>query len=383
MGSSKYPEKTKPNRRTLGKIEAHLTQELQQVKWAEYSCSELFQVVSGSKIKNKSELPEIGNYPVYSSDNNGVVGYTDMPTYICDESRKFYVVFGDHTRTFNIATKSFSILDNVKVLKPLQRVSLRQLLFIISSWKKEIPDLGYARHWKIAKEVKLSLPIKPNANSDKLAQIDFDFMENFISQLEAYLLVTGLKDYTLTVAEQQALADFEKGKVVWEEYNLEKLFGKSTRGKRLKSADRIAGDLPFVTAGEAETGVSAFIGNQVEIFKANTTTIDMFGSAKYRNYDYGGDDHIAVVHTENLNKYAAIFMTSAIHKSSYTGKFSYARNFYAKDADELNIQLPTSNQQPDYSFMEILISAVQKLVIKDVVRYADSKIAATKQVING
>ncbi|WP_435546274.1 restriction endonuclease subunit S [Glaesserella parasuis] len=391
MGSSKYPEKTKPNRRTLGKIEAHLTQELQQVKWAEYSCSELFQVVSGSKIKNKSELPEIGNYPVYSSDNNGVVGYTDMPTYICDESRKFYVVFGDHTRTFNIATKSFSILDNVKVLKPLQRVSLRQLLFIISSWKKEIPDLGYARHWKIAKEVKLSLPIKPNANSDKLAQIDFDFMENFISQLEAfrlsqleaYLLVTGLKDYTLTAAEQQALADFENGKVVWGEYNLEKLFGKSTRGKRLKSADRIAGDLPFVTAGEAETGVSAFIGNQVEIFKANTTTIDMFGSAKYRNYDYGGDDHIAVVHTENLNKYAAIFMTSAIHKSSYTGKFSYARNFYAKDADELNIQLPTSNQQPDYSFMEILISAVQKLVIKDVVRYADSKIAATKQVING
>ncbi|WP_234886082.1 hypothetical protein [Glaesserella parasuis] len=157
---------------------------------------------------------------MYSSDNNGVVGYTDMPTYICDESRKFYVVFGDHTRTFNIATKSFSILDNVKVLKPLQRVSLRQLLFIISSWKKEIPDLGYARHWKIAKEVKLSLPIKPNANSDKLAQIDFDFMENFISQLEAYLLVTGLKDYTLTAAEQQALADFENGKVVWGEYNL-------------------------------------------------------------------------------------------------------------------------------------------------------------------
>ncbi|MFW9280902.1 restriction endonuclease, partial [Glaesserella parasuis] len=66
--------------------------------------------------------------------------------------------------------------------------------------------------------MKLSLPIKPNANSDKLAQIDFDFMENFISQLEAYLLVTGLKDYTLTAAEQQALADFENGKVVWGGY---------------------------------------------------------------------------------------------------------------------------------------------------------------------
>ena len=47
------------------------------------------------------------------------------------------------------------------------------------------------------------------------------------------------------------------------------LFGKSTRGKRLKSADRIEGTLPFVTAGEADEGVSAFIGNDVEVFRKN------------------------------------------------------------------------------------------------------------------
>ena len=28
----------------------------------------------------------------------------------------------------------------------------------------------------------------------------------------------------------------------------------------------------------------AYISNDVEIFEKNTTTIDMFGSAKYRNY---------------------------------------------------------------------------------------------------
>lgn len=105
------------------------------------------------------------------------------------------------------------------------------------------------------------------------------------------------------------------------------LFGKSTRGKRLKSADRIEGTLPFVTAGEADEGVSAFIGNDVEVFSKNTITIDMFGSAKYRNYDYGGDDHIAVVHTENLPKLASVFVTAAIHKSSHTGKFDYGHNF--------------------------------------------------------
>lgn len=74
--------------------------------------------------------------------------------------------------------------------------------------------------------------------------------------------------------------------------------------------------MPFVTAGERDEGISAFIGNDVTVFSENTTTIDMFGSAKYRNYKYGADDHIAVVHTENLPKSAAMFVTAAIHKSS-------------------------------------------------------------------
>jgi hypothetical protein len=99
----------------------------------------------------------------------------------------------------------------------------------------------------------------------------------------------------------------------------------------------------------------------------------MFGSAKYRNYKYGGDDHVAVVHTENLPKFAAIFVTTAIHKSSYNGQFHYGRNFYAKDADELNISLPVKDQQPYYGMMETLISAIQKLVIKEVVLFADRK----------
>ena len=39
----------------------------------------------------------------------------------------------------------------------------------------------------------------------------------------------------------------------------------------------------------------------------------MFGSAKYRNYKYGGDDHIAVVQSQNLPKLAAIFVTVKFH----------------------------------------------------------------------
>ena len=201
-----------------------------------------------------------------------------------------------------------------------------------------------------------------------------------VAELSAYLTVSGYDNYELSDAELCALQAFKT--VNWKSFNLEELFGKATRGKRLKSADRVVGNLPFVTAGEAFEGVSAHIGNEVEVFDANTTTIDMFGSAKYRSYKYGADDHIAVVHTDKLPIKASIFVTSAIHKASHTGKFDYGNNFYAKDADVLDIMLPEKNGKPDYAYMEILISAIHKQVIKEVVLYSDRKIAATKEVVS-
>ena len=65
--------------------------------------------------------------------------------------------------------------------------------------------------------------------------IDFDFMESFIAELEAervaelsaYLTVSGLDNYELSSEEENALKNYQFLK--WDTYNLEKLFGKSTR----------------------------------------------------------------------------------------------------------------------------------------------------------
>ena len=163
---------------------------------------------------------------------------------------------------------------------------------------------------------------------------------------------------------------------------IQSLFGNSTRGKRLKSEDRVPGKLPFVTAGESEEGVSDFIGNKVTVFSKNTITIDMFGSAKYRSFEYGADDHVAVVHTEKLKENAAIFVASAIHKSSHNGQFDYGRNFYPKDADSLDILLPERDGVPDYAVMELIIKAVKKLIIKGVVDYTNNKLQNHKTLLN-
>ena len=273
---------------------------------------------------------------------------------------------------------SYSADDNILVLFNRKSMSSKAKIFIVSSINKILSNkFSYGGQYRMGsfEKTKIQLPTKNG-------EIDFAFMENFIAEIESerisklknYLNVSGLKDYNLTREEQKVLDNFMNGKLEWNNFNLEKLFGKSTRGKRLKSDDRISGTLPFVTAGETEEGISAFIGNDITIFSQNTTTIDMFGSAKYRNYKYGGDDHISVVNTEKLQKFTSIFITTAIHKSSHTGEFHYGRNFYPKDADKLNISLPIQNKQPNYKIMETLISAIQKLVIKDVVLYVDKKI---------
>ena len=42
--------------------------------------------------------------------------------------------------------------------------------------------------------------------------------------------------------------------------------------------------------------------------------------------------------------------------------------------------LPAKDGKPDYQAMEVLISAIQKLAIKDVVRYAEKKNAGVRNV---
>ena len=326
---------------------------------------------------------------VRATTNNGIRGYIiENDNYLNDAQT---LSFAQDTFTVFYQKEKYYTGNKVKVLKPIfAPVTEKILRFIVACFQCSLQTLSWGTGSTVSsiEDIKVGMPTNNG-------EIDFDFMENFVAELEArrvaelearrvaeleaYLLATGLKDYALTEEERNALDNYKTLK--WSTYNLEELFGKSTRGKRLKGDDRIAGTLPFVTAGEACEGISAFIGNKVEIFESNTATIDMFGSAKYRNYRYGADDHVAVVHTEKIAYKAAIFTTSAIHKAANTGKFDYGHNFYAKDADALDIILPERDGLPDYKYMETLISAIQKLVIKDVVLYADSKIAETKEVI--
>ena len=159
----------------------------------EFEVGELFETYTVSKKLTKAALSLNGTVPVYSSDtrNNGVLGYTEqVPTFIVNAVQPTYVIFGDHTRTINIVHESFCVMDNVKVLSPKFDLSDETLLYIKTVWLKGIPVLGYARHWSVAKDVALFLPVKQgtdevNYNED---DIDWDYMVTYVRATEKQVI---------------------------------------------------------------------------------------------------------------------------------------------------------------------------------------------------
>ena len=337
---------------------------------------------------SKEYLSEKCSYSVYSSESNngGVIGYTENPEFICSEEKPVYIIFGDHTRNLNIAKKSFSVLDNVKVLLPKYH-SDRVLLFIISVWQKQIPNLGYARHWKVAKDCTLLLPIKNG-------QINLDFMENFVAELEArrsaeleaYLSVAGLKDYTLTTEEMRALAALENREITFIEYKVVDLFTvKNTNNILSRDITPNSGNTPYLSASRENNAVSSYISHRENlidkgncIFIGGKTFVVTYQAEDF----YSNDSHnlcLYLKEKEEASKLNQLCIISCIERN-LGHKYSWGDSISNKKIQTDTVFLPSKNGKPDYAYMQTLISAVQKQVIEDVVRYADEKIAATKTV---
>ena len=241
--------------------------------------------------------------------------------------------------------------------------------------------------------LQVQLPLKEKSLDfsnpcDNIKNIDFDFMESFIRELDeerirelnAYLLATGLKDYALSAEEEKALEAFKT--VQWGEFEFKQIFNNIKQGRRLKKEDQKEGTIPFVMSGTTNTGVVGYISNPVASFPSNSITVDIFGNTFYRNFDFGAGDDTGVYWNdkENYSKDEMLFFTAAMGKSLF-GKFDYGNKLRSSQSFDIKMQLPTKNNKPDYATMETFIKAVEKLVIKDVVLYADNKIKATKNVV--
>ena len=278
-------------------------------------------------------------------------------------------------------------------------------LFIAISITKLMHQFSYGRKpgMQIYREMKIQLPTQNG-------EIDFAFMEQFIAELEAeriaeleaYLRVTGLSDYILTEEERAVLEAFRNGKISWggvklpngqevtsigwKMFRIGELFEINSYKKRF-DANKVQieeAGFPYVVRTALNNGIRGYIKEDEEFLNEGNTisfgqdTATMF----YQEKPYFTGDKIKIVKCkdESFNKLNAQFFITAMGKAF--SSFSWgSSSFSVEIIKNQNISLPSTQGIPLYAYMEVFIRAVQKLVIKDVVQYAERKVAATRAVV--
>ena len=377
----------------LGKIDAPLNEKLKSVEWGEFRLGDLFEInpTKYYRLSNEEILCKEGVVPLISnsSTDNGVMGFSNLDannkgnTITCSDT-----TLGADTMFYqqNDFIGYSHIQHFVPKFKPFNK-SIAQIIISacrISTSKQY--DYGNKYNREAMNKTKIQLPIKNG-------KIDFEFMESFIAELEAeriaeleaYLSVTGLKDYTLTEEEEKALEDFDSLK--FKEYNIIDIFNVKNSGNILsREINENSGETPYLCASAENNAVSSYI-------TYDTTYLDrgncIFIGGKtfvvtYQEKDfYSNDSHNLILYLKNeevRNKQPQLYLATCVNRS-LGHKYSWGNSISRAKIQTDKVSLPTQNDKPNYTTMQTFISAIQKLVIKDVVLYADKKIAGTKEVV--
>lgn len=223
-------------------------------------------------------------------------------------------------------------------------------------------------------------------------EINFSFMEKFIEELDAYLRATGLKNYKLTDAEKSALAkfdEFDKWGGVAKKFKIGDLFLVVSNPQLNKESFHFSdnGEYPYFTRTVLNNGIAGYVDYLDEKHKinGNSLAVGMLGMQFfYMEKDFYAGQFTKTIYPnfDNFSKNIAQYFIGWLNKKQKFYQSGLVRDF-EKLFKGTNILLPINeNGEIDYDFMENFIKAIEKLVIKDVVLWADAKIEATKKVIN-
>ncbi|GAA7420308.1 hypothetical protein ID0987_04040 [Helicobacter pylori] len=202
-----------------------ISSQLNAIKWGEFKLGDLFEASNGDFDIQKRHINHKGEFVITAGlSNNGVLGQSDIKA----------KVFESHTITIDMFGCAFyrsfpyKMVTHARVfsLKPKFEINHKIGLFLATLFFGYPKKFGYENmcSWVKIKNDKVILPLKPNANTQTLDDIDFNFMEKLIAELEqcrlaeleqcrlaeleAYLKATGLSNTALSNDEENALNAF-------------------------------------------------------------------------------------------------------------------------------------------------------------------------------
>ncbi|WP_024422427.1 restriction endonuclease subunit S [Helicobacter pylori] len=393
-----------------------LSSQLNAIKWGEFRLGDLFEASNGDFDIQKRHINHKGEFVITAGlSNNGVLGQSDIKA----------KVFESHTITIDMFGCAFyrsfpyKMVTHARVfsLKPKFEINHKIGLFLSTLFFDYPKKFGYENmcSWAKIKNDKVILPLKPTANAQTFKDIDFNFMEKFIAELEqcrlaeleAYLKATGLSNTTLSSDEENALNLFD-GKnsgggggntpcgLTWQSFKLGDLFEIEKTLSFNKDALTQGQDYDYITRTSQNQGVLQTTGfvnaenlNPPFTWSLGLLQMDFF----YRKKSWYAGQFMRKItpKTEienNINSRIAHYFTTLLNALKRPLLSVLVRDI-DKTFREQKIQLPlkpTANTQTldgiDFHFMHTFINALMKQTIQGVVQYSSAKIQATKEAIS-
>ncbi|QEF21961.1 restriction endonuclease subunit S [Helicobacter pylori] len=391
-----------------------LSSQLNAIKWGEFRLGDLFEASNGDFDIQKRHINHKGEFVITAGlSNNGVLGQSDIKAKVFESHSITIDMFGcAFYRSF-----PYKMVTHARVfsLKPKFEINHKIGLFLSTLFFDYPKKFGYENmcSWAKIKNDKVVLPLKPTANTQTLKDIDFNFMEKFIAELEqcrlaeleqcrlaeleAYLKATGLSNTTLSNDEENALNLFN-GKnsggggntpcgLTWQSFRLGDLFEIYT-GRDIIIGQTQQGDIPLVSHQHENNGITKTIKeiHNRTIFN-HKQTIALADRGVFLATTQNKDFHIGtrvkalVFKNGEQDKKTRLFFTTCINKNQIMF-LDYSSNATNK-LPNLTISLPTNQHGGiDFHFMRTFINALIKQTIQGVVQYSSAKIQATKEAIS-
>ncbi len=379
-----------------------------------YRVGDLFDVhpTHAYKMSNSDLYETIGNTPVLSnsSTNNGIGGYSGLKA----TEKGGIITFSDTTTggdTMFYQADDFIGYPHVQGMYPFVDCwDEKCCLYAISAIRKAAGDgWSYAVKFNraLVKELMIELPVvsHPDANHEyTVNDIDWNYMRERITELDIYLQVTGLNDYELTDDDKRILSLSVKRKtneegtleydskdaVRFGKFKLGTLFESQTGDVDLQQKDVNGKGYFFINSGVENRGIKGKTDRPAKVFKAGTITIDFWGNAYYRDFDYvmATHNHVFslsgyVIKNEKIGHYIIGKLSKLPQLFSYNNMATWNK------LKVLDISLPIKSDAPedyviddiDFSYMERYIHSMEKVVIADVVKYKDKVIETAMKVV--
>ncbi|WP_187911297.1 restriction endonuclease subunit S [Helicobacter pylori] len=344
--------------------------------------------------------------------NNGVLGQSDIKA----------KVFESHTITIDMFGCAFyrsfpyKMVTHARVfsLKPKFEINHKIGLFLSTLFFGYPKKFGYENmcSWVKIKNDKVILPLKPTAKTQTLEDIDFNFMEKFIAELEqcrlaelqAYLKATGLENTTLSNDEENALNVFNNSMggntpcgLTWQSFRLGDLFEvlsskKIYHANTIKIHDtQIENSYPYVVRATTNNGIKGFIiddptfTNEKNTLSFAQDTFTVF----YQKQPYFTGNKVKILKPKFAFKSPKILHFISAILQFILKPLTWGLGSTTESIAEFKISLPlkpTAKTQTlediDFNFMCTLINALMKQTIQGVAQYSGAKIQATKEVIS-